>query len=161
MSLTIWTFCKSFGSSWRRKADLDVQQVRLEAKGTFCVCFSCKDAVLMSVCSTPFHIWTEENLRERNLYLRTNKILKSTESTRILFNSSESSLEGQRARVINHMQHATLFISFIFIVNLRVLSHIMVNSWISLRNIKRVPWDRVCNGLMVKDANGSRTAKQF
>ena len=36
---------------------------------------------------------------------------------------------------------------FYFIVKLRVLSNVLVNSWISLRKVKRGPWDRVCNGL--------------
>ena len=37
-----------------------------------------------------------------------------------------------------------------YIVKLMVLSHsrILFNSWISLRNVKRGPWDRVWNGLI-------------
>ena len=34
------------------------------------------------------------------------------------------------------------------IVKLRVLSNSLVYSWISLRNVKRGPWDRVCDGLI-------------
>ena len=33
------------------------------------------------------------------------------------------------------------------VVKLRVLSHVLVNSWTSLQNVKIGPWDRVCNGL--------------
>ena len=34
------------------------------------------------------------------------------------------------------------------IVKVRVLSHVLVNSWTSLQKVKRGPWDRVCNGLI-------------